>query len=204
MTFTLFPNVFSDHLGLYKNGKIKLHLKVGTIPKFFKPRPVPVMLRPKIEQEITRLVNCNIVIVSPVESSDWSTLIVPVMKPDGSVRLCGDYRVTIPRVEDLFLSLTGGNTFTKLDLSQAFQQVELEDTSKDVVTIATHKGFFRYNRLPYGVASAPGLFQREMEKLIMGIEGVVCFLDDILVTGKTDDEHFNRLKLVLSRLDAAG
>ena len=94
--------------------------------------------------------------------SEWAAPIVPVLKPDGSIRICGDYKITInraakpdmyplPRVEDLFATLAGGKSFTKLDLAEAYQQIPLEDTSKQYVTINTHKGLYRYNRLPFGV-----------------------------------------------------
>ena len=92
------------------------------------------------------------------------------MKRDGTVRLCGDFKLTvnkaskldhypIPKVEDLFAKLAGGKLFTKFDLSQAYQQVELEEQSRQYVVINTHKGLFRYNCLPFSVSSAPGIFR---------------------------------------------
>lgn len=91
---------------------------------------------------------------------------LPVVKQDGTVRICGDYKVTInralklevyplPRIEELFTALAGGEQFSKLDLSHAYQQLVLEEESRKLVIITTHKGLFKYNRLPYGVATAP-------------------------------------------------
>ena len=91
--------------------------------------------------------------------SNWATPIVTVPKPDGSVRICGDYKVTInpvldvdsyplPTPEDLFATLAGGQKFSKLDLSQAYQHVCLDEQSQEYVTINKHKGLYRYNRLP--------------------------------------------------------
>ena len=74
----------------------------------------------------------------------------------------------IPKVEDLFATLNKGKLFMKLDLSQAYQQVLLDDESKQYVVINTHKGLFRYTRLPFGISSAPGIFQRVMESLLHG------------------------------------
>ena len=71
--------------------------------------------------------------------------------------------------EGLFATMAGGKKFTKLDLSHAYQQVELEPGSRKYVTINTHKGLYQYTRLPFGVASAPAVFQQIMEKLLHGI-----------------------------------
>ena len=155
-------------------------------------------------------------IVEPVQFADWAAPIVPVLKSDKeSLRLCGDYKLTvnqaakldqypIPRVEDLFSALSGGKSFSKLDMSQAYQQIELDEESKQFVVVNTHKGLFRYNRLPFGVSSAPAIFQRVMESLLQGLSGVVVYLDDILVTGRTEEEHLSRLEEVLTRLEQAG
>lgn len=110
----------------------------------------------------------------------------------------------IPKIEDLYATLGEGMEFTKLDLSQAYQQLELDEESKDYTVINTHKGLFRYNRLPYGISSAPGIFQRTIESLLQGIPQVVVRIDDILVTGKTRNKHLEHLKEVLVRLDRAG
>ena len=131
------------------------------------------------------------------------------------MRLCGDFRLTvnpvsklnrypIPKVEDLFATLEGGTKFTKLDLSQAYQQLKLDAESKKYVVINTHKGLFRYTRLPYGVSSAPGIFQKAMESLLQGIPKVTVYLDDILVTGTSEEEHLQSLEEVLRRLANAG
>ena len=124
-----------------------------------------------MEEELDRLVQEGI--LEPVQFSEWAAPIVPVIKPDKSVRICGDFKLTvnqaskldrypIPRIDDLFATLAGGESFTKLDMSQAFQQILLDEESKSYVVINTHKGLFRYNRLPFGVSSAPGIFQRVM------------------------------------------
>ena len=154
-------------------------------------------------------------IISPVEFTEWAAPIVPVVKQDGSVRICGDYKSTvnqvskldnypIPKTEDLLATLGGGNKFTKLDMSQAYQQLLLDEDSKKYTTINTHKGLYQYNRLPFGVSSAPGIFQRTMENLFQGIPHVVVRVDDILVRSKDDPDHLANLEMVLSRLSTAG
>ena len=110
----------------------------------------------------------------------------------------------IPQIEDLFTALSGGQYFSTLHISQAYQQIELDDESKQYVVINTHKGLFRYNRLPFGVSSAPAIFQRIMESLLQGMPGVAVYLDDILVFGKSEEEHLSALEQVLNRLEEAG
>ena len=168
-------------------------------PRFHKARRVPYAYRQKVEEELARLVSEDI--LEPIDSSDWAAPIVPIIKSDKkSVRICGDFRVTvnpvsrlhrypIPKIEDLFATLKGGKVFTKIDLSQAYQQLILDDESRKLCVINTHKGLYRYTRLPFGVASTPGIFQKTMEKLLHGIPGVVVYIDDMLISSPTNDEH---------------
>ena len=110
----------------------------------------------------------------------------------------------IPKTEDLLATVGGGNKFTKLDMSQAYQQLLLDEESKKFTTINTHKGLYQYNRLPFGVSSAPGIFQRTMENLLQSIPHVVVRVDDILVSGKDDPDHLANLEAVLRRLSTSG
>ena len=89
-------------------------------------------------------------------------------------------------------------------MSQAYQQLLLHEPSKKLVVINTPRGLLQYNRLPFGITSAPGIFQRVMDSLLQGIPGVVVYLDDILVTGPSDREHLESLKEVFTRLEKAG
>ncbi|XP_044764532.1 uncharacterized protein K02A2.6-like [Coccinella septempunctata] len=188
-----FPDVFTDKIGCFNKFKLKLFLEENSVPKVFKARPLPYALKEKVERELNRLVDINI--LTPIEHSDWGTPIVPVLKEDGSVRICGDYKLTlnpvlnddkypIPRIDDLYAKLNGGQQFSKIDLSTAYQQIELENESAELTAISTHKGLFFYNRLPYGIKCAPGKFQRIRDQLFGDMEDVCVFLDDILITGK--------------------
>jgi hypothetical protein len=93
------------------------------------------------------------------------------------LQVCDDYKVTVNQaakvdtypltlIDDLFSSLAGDTTFSKLDLAHAYQQVVLDKDAKNVVVINTHKGLYRYNRLPFGVSAAPPIFQRTMESIL--------------------------------------
>ena len=118
--------VFKPELGTLRGMEAKLHVEAEAQPLFFRARTVPFALRQKVEQELERLEQEGV--VEPVTFSDWAAPIVPVMKGDGGVRICGDYKLTVnkvaklevyplPRIDELFASLSGGQTFSKLDLS---------------------------------------------------------------------------------------
>lgn len=96
--------------------------------------------------------------------------------------------------------MAGGEQFSKLDLKDAYNQLELEELSRKFTVINTHLGLLEYVRLPFGVSSAPAIFQRVMETLFKGITDTAVSLDDILVTGCTTETHLSSLKKVLARL----
>ncbi|XP_031422660.1 uncharacterized protein K02A2.6-like [Clupea harengus] len=208
-----YAEVFKDELGSMKNIMTKLDLKSGSKPRFMKARAVPYALRPKVEAELKSLVESGV--LEPVSVSEWATPIVPVIKKNGSIRICGDFKVTVnpvleveqyplPLIEDLFAGLAGGKKFSKIDLSQAYLQMHVAEQSRKQLTINTHKGLYRYFRLPFGITSAPSLFQRAMDQVLSGLSGVQCYLDDILVTGKTEEEHLRNLEATLQRLKEYG
>ena len=143
--------------------KVTLAIDHTVPPKFHKARSIPFALKEKVELELQKLEQLGI--ISPITHSEWAAPIVPVMKQNGNVRICGDYRVTVnqaiqidsyplPKIEELFAKLSGGKYFTKLDMSQAYLQLQLDDDSKKLVTVNTHRGLFQYNRLPFGVSAA--------------------------------------------------
>ena len=116
----------------------------------------------KIADELPRLEKIGV--LEKVEFSDWASPIVPVLKPGGSVRICGDYKVTknpvldvpehpMPTVDDLFTQLNGGEKYTKLDLSSAYQQVLLDEESRQFVTINMHLSCSDTPACPFCVAS---------------------------------------------------
>jgi hypothetical protein len=170
-------------------------------------------MKQKVESALKKLEDDNI--IEKIQHSEWAAPIVPVLKPNGKLRICGDYKLTInkairldkyplPLVDEIFANLSGGKYFSKLDLSQAYHQIALDASSSDLTVINTHCGLYRYLRLPYGASPCVGLFQRSMENLLKGLPGVSVFLDDILVTGKTEKDHMQNLKRVLTTLEQNG
>ena len=206
-------SVFRDELGTIKDVKVKLYVKENCTPKFFKPHTLPLALREKVSNELDQLEASGIIV--PVRHSAWAAPVVPVIKKDGRIRLCGNYKVTVnsvcqtevyplPRIEELFAAVSGGKIFSKLDLSHAYLQLQLDEASKEYVTINTHRGLYRYTRMPFGVASAPAIFQCTMETLLRDLPMVVVYIDDILVAGRSHEDHFANLAQVLRRLEDAG
>ena len=140
-------SVFNDELGTMQGTKAKLFVKPDSKPKSFKLCPVPHALKGAIEQEVNRLESMGV--IEKVRYSEWAApIIVPVVKPDNSIRVCGDYKVTVnsvlevdqhplPNPEELFVTLSwgGGEKFSKLDLSRAYQQIVLDEDSREYVTI---------------------------------------------------------------------
>ncbi|KFD63863.1 hypothetical protein M514_12264 [Trichuris suis] len=110
------------------------------------------------------------------------------------------HKYPLPTPDDLFTVLNGGRLFSKLDFADAYLQVEVEDDSKELLTVNTHRGLYRYNRLPFGVKSAPGIFQQIMDTMIAGLSGAMAYLDDVLVVGRTVEEHNRNLDAVLNRI----
>ncbi|XP_055527484.1 uncharacterized protein K02A2.6-like [Wyeomyia smithii] len=196
-----------------KNVQASLSLKPNSKPIFLKARTLPFSIRSTVEQEIDCMVNSGI--LTKVNHSAWATPVVPVIKSFGRVRLCGDYKVTVnkhlnidehplPIIDELFANMAGGQKFSKLDLAQAYLQMEVRPEDREILTLNTHLGLYQPSRLMYGVASALAIFQREITQVLGNIPGVSVFLDDIKVTGSDDETHLRRLEMVLQRLDKYG
>ena len=174
--------VFRDELGTMKDFTAKLEIKSNTKPKFCRPRSIPFAIKELVEQELKNLQSKGI--LEQVKCSEWATPLVPVPKRDEKIRLCGDYKTAVnpildvdqyplPKPEELMATVSGGQKFTELDLSAAYQHMLLDEESHKLVTVNTHLGLFRYCRLPFVIASAPEIFQRAMDTLLKGIPHVI-------------------------------
>ena len=194
-----------------------LTLQPNAKPVHLPPRRVPLALREKVEKVIQGHVLQGH--WTPVESSPWATPLVPVVKPNGDVRLCGDYKVTVnknliiadhplPHSEEIFTKISSSlninnpdsAVFSTLDLKSAYYQLEMDEESKDICVVNTHIGLFRVHRLAFGIASAPAIWQKLIERIFSNCPGVVIFLDDILIFGKDVATHNACLKQVFDVL----
>ena len=139
---------------------------------------------------------------------------VVVPKPLGAVHICVDMNPLnenvlrevhpMPEVDTTLAQLTGITIFSKLDANSGFWQILLAKESRLLTTFITPYGQFCFNKLPFGISSAPEVFQRHMNEILSGLPGVLCHVDDILVFGATPSEHDDRLRAVLERIKGAG
>ncbi|XP_055634237.1 uncharacterized protein K02A2.6-like [Toxorhynchites rutilus septentrionalis] len=208
-----FPEGFTNEMGLCKKAPVKLVLKGDPKPVFKPKRPVAYCMEGVVEDEICRLENLGI--LKKVDFAEWAAPIVVVRKPNGTVRICADFstglntvlepnQYPLPLPEDIFAKMSGCRVFSHIDLSDAYLQVEVDPESQPLLTINTHKGLFQFTRLSPGIKSAPGAFQQLMDTMLAGLPCTVGYLDDIVVGGRTEEEHRRNLFLVLQRLQAFG
>lgn len=208
-----FPEVFDSSLGLCTKTTAVLHLKPGAKPVFRPKRAVSYAALPSVEKELQRLEDLQI--ISKVDFSAWAAPIVVTKKANGSIRICADFSTglnnvleshnyPLPIPEDIFATLAGGRIFSKIDLADAYLQIKVDDASRQLLTINTHKGLYQYNRLCFGIKSAPGIFQQTMDTMLAGLAGTVSYLDDLIVVAKTEAEHKQNLANVLNRLKEWG
>ena len=165
-------------------------------------------IKGQLTEELDRMLDLG-VIEQAEEATPWVNSIV-VAKADGKLRVCLDpkdlnkvivrERFQLPTREDIFSGMHGATCFSKLDASQAFWQIKLAERSKNLTTFNTPFGRYQYCRLPYGLSSAPEVFHKAMEVMMEGLEGVRVYMDDIVVWGKTVEEHDRRLNTVKDRI----
>ena len=210
-----YTDVFAEGIGKLQGFQATLNVKDNTPPRFLKARNVPYAIRPELDKELINLERQGI--IKSVPSSRWATPIVPVVKPNGSVRICADFKTTInpvlqgdeyplPKIEDIFASLAGGERFSKIDLRQAYLHYEVAPEDREYLTINTDKGLFQYQRLVYGIKDAPSKWQKAIEQVLSPLigNGVQVILDDMIITGPNDEAHLNNLEKVLQKLQDYG
>ena len=214
-----FPELFDGKLGLFKGVEARIHLKEGH-EKYLKPRPaakVPHGIKDKYKKELDKMMLTH----EKVDGRGLkvATQLVPVVKGD-KVRLCGNYKSTLnEHIEDEpynfptcneQMDKLKGDMYSVLDMSGAFNQFVLHPETATLLTVVTPEGYARPTRLPFGIKTAPKIFQSNMDKLLHGMDGkgpvpsTACIVDDICITGATPAEHFSNLTELLSRLHSAG
>ena len=149
-------------------------------------------------------------------NSPWASPVVLVQKRDGSTRFCVDYRkvnaVTrkdaypLPRVDDTLDTLSGAKWFSTLDLISGYWQVEMSPQDREKTAFCTHEGLFEFQTMPFGLCNGPATFQRLMDMVLAGMQWKNClvYLDDVIVLGRTFEEHLANLREVFQRFREAG
>ncbi len=207
-----YPNLFKG-LGELE-GEYSIKVKPGATPfALFTPRRVPLAMINKVRDELTRMEELGV--ISKVDiPTDWCAGMVVVPKPDGKIRICIDFtklnewvlRETypLPKIDNLLAQVNESKYFTKLDCNSGFWQEKLDPNSRLLTTFITPFGRFCFNRMPFGIKSAPEHFQKKMQQILEGQEGQLSIIDDVLVHGKTKHEHDTRLRSVMKKFNNVG
>ena len=193
-----YSSVFQSGIGKLKHFKAQFSLNKQ--PCYMKHRNVSYALREKVDKE--RIQKADI--LERIKCSEWASPIVPVVKKNGSVRICGDFKTTLnptlkdenyplPRIADIFATLARGQRFSKVDLTQAYLRMEVHPDHRKYLTINTQQGLFQYKCLPYVVTDAPAKWQRV-------IDTIQVMQDDLMIAQSNDSEYFKNLDAVLQRL----
>lgn len=191
--------------------QVNLELKNNFIPKFCKCSVIPFALRDQVANYFKDKSERGI--ITYVKESQWASQIVIVPKKDGNIRVCCNYKNTLnpqlrddkyplPVIDDLLTELGDGEYFSVLDLEGAYAQLLLDEKSRPLTTVNTPLGLYMFNRLPFGVKTAPAIFQSTMDRILNGLTGVSVYFDDIIVRSRTIEEGYERLESVLKRLRA--
>lgn len=186
---------------------IRHHIKTNGPPVFSRPRRLdPAKLR-DAKADVDRMLQAGIARPS---SSPFASPLHMVKKADGSWRLCGDFRrlnaqtvpdrYPLPHTEDFVNDLGGAVVFSKLDLVKGFFHIPVAEEDVHKTAITTPFGLFEFVRMPFGLCNAPQSFQRFMNKVLFGLDGVFVYVDDILLATSDLPSHVALLRQVCSRL----
>ncbi|CAB3252665.1 unnamed protein product [Arctia plantaginis] len=203
-----FPKVFVG-MGCLP-GEYKIQIKNNVEPVVHAPRKLPVAIRDQVKIKLEEMVREGI-IAKVDKPTDWVNSMTVVKKPNGSLRICLDPRnlnsaikrehFKLPTFEEIVTKLAGSKYFSTLDAKQGFWQVKLHKDSTDLCTFNTAFGRYKFLRMPYGISSASEIFHKRLYEHLDDIEGVILFVDDILIMGPTKEIHDQRLRTVLKRCE---
>ena len=199
---------------LGKTDKLKHNIPTGDAPPIRQPvRRISPNRRQEVQQLLGEMLEGGVIEPS---AGPWASPIVLVQKKDGSTRFCVDYRklndVTrkdaypLPRIDATLDTLHGSKWFSTLDLCSGYWQVEVAEEDRAKTAFCTTEGLFQFRVMPFGLCNAPATFQRLMDLVLSGLQWGEClvYLDDVIVLGRTFDEHLHNLCLVLQRFREAG
>ena len=182
-------------------------------PATCKVRPIPADLLPQVKKMFQEMQEAGVISrVNGNSNTKWSSALHVVRKSDQKPRICGDYRLLnskivcdsypLPLMRDISQKLHGSKIFTKIDLKKAYWNIPLENKHKS--TLVTPFGAYFFNRLPFGIASAPASYQKAMDTIFHGIPDLFIYMDDLLIFSKSQSEHEQTVEQVLRKLHDNG
>lgn len=197
---------------------VEMTINTGDSPPKKQPvRRIPFAVRQEVAHQLRAMQDAGVIRPS---SSPWASPIVLVRKKDGSLRFCIDYRALnsvtkadtfpLPRIDDLLDQLGKSKYFSTLDLAAGYWQVRMHSDSQEKTAFVTHQGLYEFQVMPFGLCNAPAVFQRLMQRVIMGLnpeEGpdfVAVYLDDVLIFSETLEDHLQHVRMVIERVMATG
>lgn len=201
-----------EDLGYTDKVQHEIHL-TDEVPVTQPYRRIPPTQYREVREHIARLLKKGVIQES---ASAYASPIVVVRKPDGSLRLCIDYRklnaktrrdaFPLPRIDESFDALRGAKFFSTIDLASGYHQVAMSERDRPKTAFTTPFGLFEFLRMPFGVCNGPATFQRLMQATMSDLifQVILVYLDDILLFSENFDDHLSRLEMVLSRLAATG
>ena len=174
---------------------------------------MPFALLEKINKELDRLVKTGV--LSKLEYSKWAALMVYVKKKSKEISVCTDFSTglnaalkdchyPLPSSEDIFVKLNGGTFFSKIDLSDAYLQILVEEESSKLLCINTHCGLYKFKCLPFMVKVMLAIFQQVMDTILSGLDFSVAYLDEILMNSKSVVEHKDHVHKVFAKIQDYG
>jgi len=189
----------------------------GHAPRKVAPRRMPFAVRQEVATQLKKMQASGVIVPS---ISPWSSPVVMVRKKDGTLRFCVDYRhlnqitkkdtFPLPRVDDLLDQLGESRYFSTLDLASGYWQIRVAPESQEKTAFVTPHGLFQFRVMPFGLTNAPAVFQRLMQRVLMGLnplEGrqfVSVYIDDVLIFSETLTDHMEHLRLVIQRIEQVG
>jgi hypothetical protein len=194
----LYPNQF-DSLGDFgESHTAHLVLKPNAEPYIDPPRKFPIHKKEKIKAELEKMEQSG-VIRRVTEHTAWCSSLAFATKSDGSLHICLDPAKLnkalvrcphkIPCIEELNHQLAGATTFSKLDARTGYWSIRLDNQSQLLTTFRTPFGRYCFTRLPFGLCVSQDIFQQAMDTILEQCQGVIAKADDIIVFGKTKQEH---------------
>ena len=207
-----FPDVFQENIGCTDG--VHVYIDTGDhSPIRQRAYRIPLTRRQVVEEEVNKMLEKGVIRPS---QSPWASPVTLVPKKDGSIRFCIDYRqlnaitrkdsYPLPRTQDIFDNLAGAAWFTSLDLKSGYWQIPVAECDIPKTAFITHNGLYEWVRMPFGLANAPSVFQREMQRVLGNALGkhAMVYIDDIVVFSKTEAEHEEHVRDILNRLQGAG